>query len=85
MLTQENETITVKKKITHSFNPHYVNIVEKASGKAPEIEGNPNDKTLDISTVKSITKKCENPSSIININNKVDKSENRYDLPLATT
>ena len=28
-LTQENETITDKKKITHSFNSHYVNIEKK--------------------------------------------------------
>ena len=37
-----------------------------------------------MSTVKSIFKKYENHSSIININNKVCKSENRYDIPLAT-
>ena len=53
-------------------------------GKAPDIEGNPNSKTLGISTVKSIIKKYENHSSIININNKAGKSENRYDIPLAT-
>ena len=46
-LIQENETITNKKTITHSFNSHYVNIVKKTSGKAPGIEGNPNSKTLD--------------------------------------
>ena len=28
-LIQENSTITDKKKITHSFNSHYVNIVKK--------------------------------------------------------
>ena len=28
-LTQENETITDKKKITHSFHSHYVNIEKK--------------------------------------------------------
>ena len=37
-----------------------------------------------MSTVKSIIKKYENHSSIINVNNKVSKSENRYDIPLAT-
>ena len=37
-----------------------------------------------MSTVKSIIKTYENRSSIININNKVGKSENRYDIPLAT-
>ena len=30
-------------------------------------------------TVKSVIKKYENHSSIININNKMGKSENRYD------
>ena len=35
-----------------------------------------------MSTVKPITKKYEN--HIINIKNKVDKSENRYDIPLVT-
>ena len=72
-MTKENETITDKKTITHSFNTHYVNIVKKASGKAPEIEGNPNNKTLDMFTVKSIIKKYENHSSIISIKNKVRK------------
>ena len=37
-----------------------------------------------MSTVKSITKKYENHSSINNINNKVVNSEKRYDIPLAT-
>ena len=38
-------------------------------------------------TVKSIIKKknYENHGNIININNKVDKSEDRYDIPLETT
>ena len=63
-LTHENETITDKKTITHSFNSHYVSIVKKTSGKAPDIEGNPNNKTLDMSTAKSIIKKYENHSSI---------------------
>ena len=34
-----------------------------------------------MSTVKSITKKYENHSNIININNKEGKSENRYEIP----
>ena len=57
------------------------------SEKASEIEGNPNDRTHDLSTVKSIIKKknYENHGNIININNKVDKSEDRYDIPLETT
>ena len=33
-LTQENETITNKKPITHSFNSHYVNIVKKLQVKS---------------------------------------------------
>ena len=36
-------------------------------------------------TVKSIIKKYEFRSSIINLNNKVAKLENRYNIPLATT
>ena len=43
-LTHENETITDKKTITHSFNSHYVSILKKTSGKALDIEGNPNNK-----------------------------------------
>ena len=82
-MTQENETITDKNTITHPFNSLYVNIAKETSGKAPEIEGNPNNKTLDMSTVKSIINKYENHSSITNINNKMGKSENRYDTPLA--
>ena len=42
-LTQENETET-DKKIAHSFS-------EKTSGKAPKIEGNPNDQTFNMFTV----------------------------------
>ena len=77
--------MTDKKTITHSFDIHYVTIVKKkTSAKAPEKEGNPNNKTLDMSTVKSIIKTYENHSSIININNKVVKSENRYNIPLPT-
>ena len=37
-----------------------------------------------MSPVNSIIKKYENHSSIINVNNKVDKSENRYEIPFAT-
>ena len=47
-LTQENETVTDKKTITHSFNFHYVNIVKKTSGKALDIEGNPNNEILEL-------------------------------------
>ena len=82
-MTQQNETITDKKTITDSFNSHYLNIVKKTSRKAPEIEENPKNKTFDKSTVKSIIKKYENHCSITSINNKVGKSENRYDIPLA--
>ena len=57
---------------------------KKVSGKAPELEGDPNNKNLDKFTVKPIIKKYGNHSSIINISNKVGKSENRYDIPLAT-
>ena len=56
---------------------------EKTSGKAPDITGNSNNKILYMSIVKSIVKKYDNDSSIININNKVGKSENRHDIPLA--
>ena len=58
--------------------------MKKTSSKAPEIEGNTKKKTFDISTVKSIIKKYKNHSSITSINNKVIKSENRYNIPLAT-
>ena len=54
--------------------------MKKTSGKAPEVEGNSNNKTLDLSTIKFLIKKYENH----NINNNVGKSENRYDIPLAT-
>ena len=83
-MTQEDGTITDKKTITHSSNSHYVNNMKKTSAEATDIEGNPNNKTLGRSTFKSIIKKYEKHSSIININNKVGKSENRHDIPLAT-
>ena len=57
---------------------------KKTSGKTPEIEGNPNSKTHDMPTVEPIIKKYENHSSIINRNNKVVKSEIRYNILLAT-
>ena len=52
-------------------------ILWKKTGKATEIEGNPNNETLDMFKVVSIIKKYENHGSIININNKVVKVENR--------
>ena len=57
---------------------------KKTLGEASDTEGNSNNKTLDISTVKSIIKKYEKYGSIININNKVGKSENRYNIPVVT-
>ena len=63
--------------ITHSFNSHYVNMVKKTLGRPPEVEGNSNNKTLDMSAVRYIIKKYENHSSIININNKVRKLEKK--------
>ena len=52
-------------------------ILWKKTGKATEIEGNPNSETLDMFKVVSIIKKYENHGSIININNKVVKVESR--------
>ena len=70
-MTQENETITDKKDNNTFIQYSLRKYCEKTSGKVPEIEGNPNSKTLDMSTLKSIIKKYENHSSIINMNNKV--------------
>ena len=57
----------------HLFNFHYVNIGKDTSGKAPEIEGNQNNKSLDMFTLTSVIKKYENHGGIINIKSKGEK------------
>lgn len=42
-----SETLTDKKKITHSFSSHSCKYCENKSDKTPEMEENTNYKTLD--------------------------------------
>ena len=55
------------KTITEIFNNHYINIVEKSSGKPPSSIGNPNCPSNDRKTVKEIINAFKNHPSIIAI------------------
>ena len=54
------------------------------SGCPPEIEGNPENKTNDIATVKSITRKCQPHPSILNFKSK-NTVKKTFDIPTATS
>ena len=45
-IESKEKIVTDKSKLVNLFNSHYVNIVEKASGCVPEIEGNPENKLM---------------------------------------
>ena len=49
------------------FNNHYINIIEKASGLAPNCIGNPENPNLDKSSILYIINKYKDHPSIIKI------------------
>ena len=56
-IENKGKIVTDKFKLVNLFNSHYVNIAEKTSGCPPEIEGNPENKTNNITIVQSIIQK----------------------------
>ena len=66
------------------FNEHYLNIVERSSGKKPLSLGNSSDAFQDEMTVKEIVSVYSNHPSIRKIKN-LCVPENTFDLPYAST
>ena len=83
-IENKGKIVTDKSKLVNLFNSHYINIVEKTSGCAPEIEGNPENKTIDIATVQSIIRKYQTHTSILNIESK-NTVKYTFDTPAATS
>ena len=65
------------------FNEHYINIVEKSSGKKP-LSLDSSDASQDEMTVKEIISVYSNHPSIRKIEN-LSVPENKFDLPYAST
>ena len=83
-IENKGKIVTDKSKLVNLFNSHYINIVEKTSGCAPEIEGKPENKTIDIATVQSIIRKYQTHTSILNIESK-NTVKYTFDTPAATS
>ena len=66
------------------FNEHYINIVEKSSGKKPLSLGNFSDTSQDEMTVKEIISVYSSHPSIWKIKN-LCVHEDKFDLPYANT
>ena len=66
------------------FNEHYINTVEKSSGKKPLSLGNSSDASQDEMTVNEIISAYSNHPSIRKIKN-LCAPENTFDLPYAST
>ena len=82
-IENKGKIVTDKSKLVNLFNSHYLNTVGKTSGCLPEIEGNPENKTNDITTVQSIIRKYQTHPSILNIKSK-NIAKNTFGIPAAT-
>ena len=71
-------------ELVELFNGHYINIVEKPSGKKPLSLGNSSDASQDEMTVKEIISIHSNHPSIRKIKN-LCVPKNTFDLPSAST
>ena len=80
----EGNLICNEQELVELFNEHYINIVEKSSGKKSLSLGNSSDASQDEMTVKEIIFVYSNHSSIRKIKN-LCVSENTFDLPYAST
>ena len=78
-----NELITDDKILVELFNNHYINIVEKTSGFAPNCTGNPENPNLDKSMVLDIINKYKDHPSITKIK-KLDMNKTSFEFPEAT-
>ena len=59
------DLIKDEKKLVEMFNKHYINIVQKTSGIARKVLGNPLDPKLDEKTIHEIIENYGNHPSII--------------------
>ena len=79
-----NELIKDDKTLVELFNNHYINIVEKTSGLAPNCIGNPENANLDKSTILDIINKYKDHPSINKIK-ELGINKTSFELPEATT
>ena len=81
--TDANELIKDDKTLVELFNNHYINIVEKTSGLAPNCIGNPENPNLDKSTILDIINKYKDHPSITIKELGINKTS--FEFPEATT
>ena len=89
-IKNKNEHISIKKDeyindeniLVEMFNNHYINIVEKTSGKAPDSIGNSSLAENDSVTIDKIIKYYENHPSISKIKNNQNKNKT-FEFPEA--
>ena len=79
-----NELIKDDKILVELFNNHYLNIVEKTSGLAPNCIGYPENPNLDKSTVLDIINKYKDHPSITKIK-ELGINKTSFEFPEATT
>ena len=79
-----NELIKDDKILVELFNNHYINIVEKTSGLAPNCIGYPENPNLDKSTVLDIINKYKDHPSITKIK-ELGINKTSFEFPEATT
>ena len=78
------ELIKDDKILVELFNNHYINIVEKTSGPAPNCIGNPENSKLDKSTVLDIINRYKDHSSITK-NKELGINRSSFEFLEATT
>ena len=79
-----NELIKDDKILAELFNNHYINIVEKTSGLAPNCIGNPENPNLDKLTVLDIINKYKDHPSINKIK-ELGINKTSFEFPETTT
>ena len=67
LLVKDDKTITKDDELAETFNDHYINIVEKSSGKRPQSLADTNKQARDRDIVKLILEKYANHPSILAI------------------
>ena len=67
LLVKDDKIITEDRELAETFNDHYINIVEKSSGKKPQSLADTNEQASDRDIVKLILEKYANHPSILAI------------------
>ena len=83
-IENEGNLICNEQELVELFNEHYINTVEKSSGKKPLSLGNSSDASQDEMTVKEIISVYSNHPSIRKFKT-LCVPENTFDLPYAST